>query len=618
MFKKFLLFFISLFLYFFSFSATKAEGEFLIDSTVEYKVLTTGITQVTHAITLENVLSNIYATTYKLKLENIKTDNVRAYDNKGRLDSQTETQGDSLIIKVNFTDPAVGKGNKRQFNIAYDVSSLAQKTGEVWEISAPRLADESSYRLYQVRLLVPEEFKNEAYLSPQPTDRGYLNGYKTFTFSKETVSKTGIMAGFGDFQVFTFNLIYHLENPLSRSVAVDIAIPPDTSLQKVYYEVIEPKPQNINIDDDGNWLATFMLKSRERVDIVLKGSVQIFSGPRQFAATSDETLSKNLLPSAYWQTEDPEILKLADSLKTPKEIYNFVSTQLKYDYGRVKPNVERLGAKKALESPNSAICMEFTDLFITLSRAAGIPAREINGYAYTENKDIQPLSLVADVLHSWPEYWDKNKQTWIPIDPTWASTTGGVDFFSKLDLRHFTFVIHGIDATKPYPPGSYKLGTNPQKDVFVNFGTLPENRNSKITLSYKKDKYTPFGNQNILINVKNEGVQSEYNVVLKTTFDNDVKAEDINIGTIPPFAQREFTIAIPYSLFAAKTPKNVSVVYKDENIVIPTSKNEVIILNLAIILLTLSVVTFLVLVKLGKVKPDRLIKYFKYIKFKQH
>lgn len=617
MFKKFLLFFSSLILLFFSFAATRAEGEFLIDSTVEYKVLTTGITQVTHAITLENVLSNIYATTYKLKLENVRADSVKAYDNKGQLDSQTEIQGDTVIIKVNFTDSVVGKGNNRQFNITYDVSGLAQKTGEVWEISAPRLSDERSYRFYQVKLLIPDEFKNEAYMSPQPANRGYAEGYKTYTFSKEIVSKTGIMAGFGDFQVFSFNLIYHLENPLSRNESVDVAIPPDTSFQKVYYEVIDPKPYNINIDDDGNWLATFVLKPRERTDVAVKGSVQIFSGPRQFAATSDETLSKNLLPSDYWQTEDPEILKLADSLKTPKEIYNFVSTQLKYDYSRVKPNVERLGAKKALEFPDNAICMEFTDLFIAISRAAGIPAREINGYAYTENKDIQPLSLVADVLHSWPEFWDKSKQTWIPVDPTWASTTGGVDFFNKLDLRHFTFVIHGIDAAKPYPPGSYKLGVNPQKDVFVNFGTLPENRNSKITLSYKKDKYTPFGNQNIIVFVKNEGIQSEYNVIIKTIFDNDDK-EDINIGTIPPYAQRKYTIEIPYSLFAVKTPKNIFVAFKDEEIIIPTSKREAVILNLVIILLIFVIVTFLLLVKLGKIKPDRLIKYLKYIKFKLH
>ncbi len=592
---------------FFSFSAAGAEGEFLIDSTVEYKVSETGITRVIHAITLENVFSNFYATTYKLRLENIKADNIRAYDDKGELDSQTEVGNETVIINVNFPDPLVGKGNRRDFNIAYNASGLAQKTGEVWEISAPKLSDKSSYRFYQVSLLVPDGFKSEAYMSPQPVNRGYLDGYKTFVFSKETVSKTGITAGFGDFQVFSFNLAYHLENPLSGNAAVDVAIPPDTSLQKVYYEVINPKPQNVNIDADGNWLATFMLKPRERIDVTVKGSVQIFSGPRQFPKPADETLAKNLLPSDYWQTEDPDILKLASTLNTPKKIYDFVSTKLKYDYDRVKPNAVRLGAKKALESPNNAICMEFTDLFIAIARAAGIPAREINGYAYTENKVIQPLSLVADVLHAWPEYWDKAKQTWIPIDPTWASTTGGVDYFNKLDLRHFTFVIHGIDALKPYPPGSYKLGTNPQKDVFVNFGSLPENRNPKITLSYKKDKYKPFADQKVTVNVENAGAQSEYNVIIKTIFDNDEKAEDLNMGTIPPFAQREFSVTIPFSFFAAQTPGNVYVLYKDEKLIIPTAKREVIILNLIIILLIFAVITFLLLVKLGKIKPERVL-----------
>ena len=604
-------------LLFFSFSVTKAEGEFLIDSNVEYKVLTTGFTQVTHKITLENILSNIYATTYKLKLENVAADSVSAYDGSGQLDTQIEVDGDMVIIKVNFSDPVVGKGSKRQFNVSYLVNGLAQKTGEVWEVTAPRLSDENSYRFYQVELLIPNEFKNEAYMSPQPTSRGYIEGYKTYTFSKEIVSKTGIMAGFGDFQVFSFNLTYHIENPLSRNESVDIAIPPDTSYQKVYYEVISPKPYNITIDEDGNWLATFMLKPRERVDVAIKGSVQIFSGSRQFTTTSEETLSKNLLPSEYWQTQDPEILSLAASLKTPKEIYKFVSTHLQYDYTRVKPNLERMGSKKALELPQNAICMEFTDLFIAISRAAGIPAREINGFAYTENKDIQPLSLVADVLHSWPEYWDKSKQAWIPIDPTWASTTGGVDFFNKLDLRHFTFVIHGVDSTKPYPPGSYKLGTNPQKDVFVNFGTLPENRNSKISLSYKKDKYTPFGKQNIFVYVKNDGTQSEYNVILNTIFDN-VEKDTVNVGTLPPYAQREFKVTIPYSFISLKNPKTISILYKNDQITIPTSKNEVVILNLLVILIIIVVITLLVLIKLGKVKPNRLIKYLKYIKFKSH
>ena len=59
--------------------------------------------------------------------------------------------------------------------------------------------------------------------------------------------------------------------------------------------------------------------------------------------------------------------------------------------------------------------MEFTDLFVAIARAAGIPARESVGYAYTTNSRLRPLSLVTDVLHAWPEYYDADKKIWVHL-----------------------------------------------------------------------------------------------------------------------------------------------------------------------------------------------------------
>ena len=102
-----------------------------------------------------------------------------------------------------------------------------------------------------------------------------------------------------------------------------------------------------------------------------------------------------------------------------------------------------------------------------MARAAGIPARELNGFAYTANPRLRPLSLVADVLHAWPEYYDAEKQQWIQVDPTWGNTTGGVNFFTLLDLNHIVFAIHGVSSEKPYPAGMYKIAGKEEKDVLV-------------------------------------------------------------------------------------------------------------------------------------------------------
>jgi hypothetical protein len=113
--------------------------------------------------------------------------------------------------------------------------------------------------------------------------------------------------------------------------------------------------------------------------------------------------------------------------------------------------------------------MEFTDLFVAIARAAGIPAREAIGYAYTNNPDIRPLSLVLDVLHSWPEYYDREHRVWIPVDPTWGNTTGGVNYFDKLDFDHIVFAIHGISSTYPYPAGFYRENGKTGKSIDVVF-----------------------------------------------------------------------------------------------------------------------------------------------------
>ncbi len=542
-------------------------------------------------------------------LDNIKPINLSASEGKINLPFKVKPDESKTDIVVSFPDTLVGKGNKRVFSISYDDPTIAQKTGEVWEISIPRLSSDSAFSSYNLFFLVPDSFGEEAYISPNPEKKEIKDGFKAYTFNKDVVSKTGIVAGFGKFQVFSFNLIYHLENPLVKSSSVEIALPPDTSLQKVYFSLIDPKPNFIRIDDDGNWLGTFTLAPRQRIDIKAEGSVQIFAGSRPYLPPQESALESNLLSTDYWQASDPVILELANKYKTPKEIYNFVVGYLSYDFERVKPNVVRLGALEALKNPKNAICMEFTDLFIAIARAAKIPAREINGFAYTENPKIQPLSLVSDVLHAWPEYWDTTKKTWVSIDPTWGSTTGGIDYFNKLDLRHFAFVIHGSDSQKPYPPGSYKLGPNPQKDIFVNFGQLPLERYPKINIISEVEKFIPFVPQKVLINIENSGVAAIYNLTPQVFFDNKL-IETKYVPVLTPYGKFSFSIKIPFSFLGRNTPNIIKITASDEKLEIQSAKVEVIIYNLASIFLISLILTLVILIKLGKIKIPKIKKLF--------
>jgi hypothetical protein len=585
--------------------ASRADDAFAVDATVTYKVEDSGKTLVTHDITLENLFSTLYATTYTLSLENINVQNVAAKNDNGKaIQIDSKENGSKLDLKLTFNDTIVGKGAKRHFTISYENGSFATKTGEVWEISIPRLSADSSFRSYQVILLIPDSFGQEAYISPQPASSRDVGGFKSYSFSKDKISATGVTAGFGQFQVFSFNLFYHLENPLAINSQTEIALPPDTAFQKVYFSKIEPKPTDVRIDNDGNWLAIYKLTPRQRIDVNAVGSVQIFASYRTFPKPSQAVLNNNLLPTNYWQSDNQQIRLLATNLKTPEAIYDFVSENLKYDTARVQPNVQRMGAVNALASPDQAICMEFTDLFIAIARAAGIPAREINGYAYTENKDLQPLSLVNDVLHAWPEYYDKDKGVWIPVDPTWGATSG-VDYFNKLDLRHFAFVIHGKNDTQPYPPGSYKLGTNPQKDVYVSFGQLPAERNSTLRFLVTMERNIPFLDTLYSVKIYNPGPASLDAFYPTVYFDNKEHSRDF-VQILPPFATYQTQIKIPFSILGKSTPDSIKVVVNESQIELSTNKIQTVVNSLLVVFILFIIIVILVLIRIKKLNLSKI------------
>lgn len=587
-----------------------ASEEFKIDVTNNYRVKTDGFVEVAQKIKIENLVSDLYATSFTVELENIDPIDPRALDKNGGLISlEINKDNSKTILTAKFADAVVGRGEVRDFAFVFEEDSFATRTGEIWEISIPRLSDEANFDSYSTFLIVPESFGQEAYVSPQPQSVVTSEGERVYAFSQESVAAFGITAGFGQFQVFSYVLNYHLENPVSKSAEVDIAIPPDTAFQKVYINAIDPKPENVYMDADGNWLATYLLKSKERIDVSVKGAVQIFASPRPFFKPSKEVLEVNLAPSEFWQVDNPKIAQLARELKTPEEIYNYVSTTLSYDYERVRPNVTRLGALTALENPAQAICMEYTDLFIALARAAGIPAREVNGYAYSENPDIQPLSLVADVLHAWPEYYDSGRGAWIPVDPTWGSTTGGVDFFNKLDLRHFSFVIHGQDSSVPFPPGSYKLGPNPQKDVFVNFGQLPEKKSSSPEISLEPKKMS-LGGRSFRVRIENPGPVAIYDTSYHLYFDEELKTKE-RIDILLPYSSYETQVTVPFSLLAKETPSSITVELAGSRVNAPINKTQILAIQLLFIFIVLIVFIVGLSLRLKKITLRALALNFK-------
>lgn len=469
----------------FSIRHVKAQEDFSTSKFVTYDVQNSGKTIVSYNITLTNLSSTIHAISYSFTLKGASAENISVFEDRRQIPFSIENNFDTTTIKISFDNAVVGKGKARTFTMQYEDKTVAVQNGQVWEINIPKIQDNKQYKLFELKLLVPQSFGNPAYIAPKPLRQETEQDKRFFMYSYDQLVQAGVVAAFGEFQTFDLNLTYHLKNPLKVRGITQIALPPDTAYQRMYYKAITPRPKEIELDEDGNWLGVYELAPDEQIDVNVMASAQIFATAQDFYPNQIIDPDKYLREDQYWEINDPQIQSLGKKLKTPRAIYEYVVNTLTYDYSRLKETIPRLGARGALGNPRSAICMEFTDLFVALSRAAGIPAREVNGFAYTQNPELQPLSLVADVLHAWPEYWDEEQKIWHPVDPTWENTTGGVDYFSTFDLSHITFAVHGQNSSSPAPAGSYKLAENPQKDVVVFFGDMPEKKPQALSMEVR-------------------------------------------------------------------------------------------------------------------------------------
>ncbi|MBI2310052.1 transglutaminase domain-containing protein [Candidatus Collierbacteria bacterium] len=421
-------------------------------------------TKVVHQISLTNLKPNSYASEFTLIIGSTNLDSITARDNSGLLPVAINQKDNGVAVSVNLKSrPALGLNQKKEFTIRYDSRDTAQKVGKIIEVNIPKLSNSKEFDSFTTNLLVPAKFGSPSLMVPEPAAKTPTAQYLSFTFDRN--DETGISAVFGTTQSFSVFLKYFISNPGGNQIQSSIALPPDTAYQRVSIDRIKPLPIKLEADIDGNWLAFYQLKPQQKLSIEADLTVEIKMVP--LGQNFPQPLPEHLQPSVFWQSDDPEILALAVKLKTPKEIYDYVVSNLTYDYTRAEKRNERKGAKSALKNPGSAICTEFTDLFIALSRAAGIPARELEGFAWTENPKLRPLSLSGDILHAWPEYWDKDRNLWVQVDPTWGNTTGLIDYFTKLDFNHIVFAIHGKSDTTPLPAGFYKTDESQKKTVAV-------------------------------------------------------------------------------------------------------------------------------------------------------
>jgi len=452
-----------------------------------YEVQPDGQSHVVQQFAVRNTSPTHYLNQYTLTINFPELQHIIVKNNGQPLEAEISSLQNATTVKIPFPDQVVGEGKVRNFSVEYDTPDVATVANKVLEVQIPPISSQQKFSNQELILKTPLHFGRAVRVNPQPAAVGIENQFIVTKFVQP--ASQPISAFFGEQQVFKIVLRYNLENNSSSRGLAQIALPPDTLWQRLYYHSLDPYPNELKIDEDGNWLASYELNPNTAVSVYLTADVLLTLEPNQHAFPTKPS-SAHTKSDKYWELNQKNLQFINTDLNTPQEIYDFVVDTLDYSYDLVENGnaQERKGADGALQFPDQAVCQEFTDLFIALTRRAGVPARRLTGYAYTQNPDLRPLSLETDILHSWPEYYDPVTNRWQPVDPTWEDTTGGIDYFHHFDLSHIVFAINGHSSTTPYPAGAYKGSNLETKDVEVSFTDLFPTTEPSYKLHFEPEK----------------------------------------------------------------------------------------------------------------------------------
>ncbi len=181
---------------------------------------------------------------------------------------------------------------------------------------------------------------------------------------------------------------------------------------------ITPENYRIFTDEYGNQIAEFEfsgMPAGTEIKVQIDYLVSVNRLAYDLSACEGELPDIFTQPELHIESNNPQIIALADLLlegrptvcAQVRAFYDYIGDNLVYSY-----NGNDWGAQAAL-GEMGADCTEYASLMIALSRAAGIPARYMEGLWY----QAEPADELARTEHAWLEVYLPDAG-WTPMDPT--------------------------------------------------------------------------------------------------------------------------------------------------------------------------------------------------------
>jgi hypothetical protein len=259
----------------------------------------------------------------------------------------------------------------------------------------------------------------------------------------------------GDIQVVSFEINCKLQSTGKlSSMRIFFGIPKTIEgSQNVINLNFKPSPIAVYDDNDTRYAIFNFRDPPQSISLTLKGEIELHrrdlmtalsswnaGGQSSISALSHAERAEYLKAEEFIEVNDSGIRAIANTIESPsarlakisrsngveatqtaeietvQEILQWLRRNIKYEM-----NDEVVGAAKTVKRGKGK-CQEFSELFIALCRAKGLPARYVSGLnTYFDERNPNSTSR-----HGWAEVFVSGLD-WVPFDPTWMASTSDIE-----------------------------------------------------------------------------------------------------------------------------------------------------------------------------------------------
>ena len=401
--------------------------------------------------------------------QTLQTVNITA--NGTKLSFETDNQGDYAILSVKLPS-AIKPSGTMTFKITYDNYGLIEQKGALIDFYAPGFKQDQSSSTgekttsysYDTYIDIAKNLPAVNFITPESNETGQTDLYTRYYFNYETLLNRYIWIQIGRTQYYKFSITQNITATEQTNTGytneyrliVPRVIDEPQIYQKVFFTSIDPVPDYAELDVEGNLVLIFKEPTSLNGSITINGFAEVGRNDTPITAETAGTIYDPLIagmgnylePGQYWEVGNAQIQSTASTVVGKEknvfimssDLYNFVIGKIDYSTVKRFGLNERQGALATLNG-GAAVCMEYSDLFLTLARAAGIPTRAVFGYGY--DSKIQNDQQEA---HQWVEVFMPGLKKWVTVDVTWGES--GMKM-AEGNLNHFFTHVTSVDPNTP-------------------------------------------------------------------------------------------------------------------------------------------------------------------------